>query len=203
MFGPEPHTRENHPTGGYIAVDFDGTLATYTGWSTQGPNLGTPIPAMVERVKRWLAAGEDVRIFTARASASNPRLETDTAAIKEWCSVHLGRELPITNAKEFTCKEIWDDVSVSVEPGSGWRTTSTKGSDPLSPEEELALTDFAINTTSPRPDSKTVDDIFVIPEGWPNKYTNALKWSHMAKLAEKRGESKGPDENYFDPSEDD
>lgn len=31
-------------------------------------NHGDPIPAMLERVKQWIAEGRDVRIFTARAS---------------------------------------------------------------------------------------------------------------------------------------
>jgi hypothetical protein len=49
----------------WIGVDFDGTLAEYIdwcGWNT----FGKPIPLMVERVKRWIAEGREVRIVTAR-----------------------------------------------------------------------------------------------------------------------------------------
>jgi hypothetical protein len=52
---------------GWIGVDFDGTLATYGRWA--GPTqLGDPIAPMVDRVKRWLAEGREVRIFTARVA---------------------------------------------------------------------------------------------------------------------------------------
>lgn len=46
----------------WIAVDFDGTLAH--GHDIYKP--GAPIALMVDRVKTWLAAGREVRIFTAR-----------------------------------------------------------------------------------------------------------------------------------------
>ena len=50
---------------GWIGVDLDGTLAEYDGWV--GPqHIGKPVPLMVDRVKRMLDYGEDVRIFTAR-----------------------------------------------------------------------------------------------------------------------------------------
>lgn len=50
---------------GWIAVDLDGTLAQCDD-TTGFPEIGPPIPRMVERVKAWLAEGRDVRIFTAR-----------------------------------------------------------------------------------------------------------------------------------------
>lgn len=130
---------------GYILVDFDRTLATYSNYSTQGANLGTPIPPMVERVKRWLAAGWDVRIFTARAARTNPRVGEDTIAIQNWCRAHVGSILSVTNEKDFNCAAIWDDLAVSVEPNTGWRWTAqleqSEGSvkDPLSYEEEMEL----------------------------------------------------------------
>jgi len=56
---------------GWIGVDFDCTLAEYHGWN--GGELGPPIPAMVERVKAWLAEGREVRIFTARVAETGLR----------------------------------------------------------------------------------------------------------------------------------
>ena len=51
----------------WIGVDLDGTLARYEQY--EGPmSIGEPIPEMVDRVKAWLAAGREVRIFTARVS---------------------------------------------------------------------------------------------------------------------------------------
>lgn len=108
---------------GWIGVDLDGTLAHYDGW--QGPtHIGAPIPAMVERVKRWLAEGRDVRIFTARVShdESMPRIKEAAAAmtaIRKWCAEHLGRELRITNVKDYAMIELWDDRAVQVEPNTG------------------------------------------------------------------------------------
>ena len=52
---------------GWIAVDFDGTLAQYDGTL----KLGKPIPAMCERVKNWVAEGYEVRIFTARVASTS------------------------------------------------------------------------------------------------------------------------------------
>ncbi len=52
---------------GWYGVDLDGTLAHYDGW--MGPTeIGPPISKMVHRVRRWLAEGRDVRIFTARVA---------------------------------------------------------------------------------------------------------------------------------------
>ena len=102
-----------------ILVDFDRTLATYESWEKNGPSLGEPIPAMVDRVKYWIAMGEDVRIFTARAAKNNPRLEADTEKIKAWCAEHVGKILPVQNWKDFTTVAIWDDLAFSVESNTG------------------------------------------------------------------------------------
>lgn len=55
----------NYKYAGWIGVDFDGTLATYGTWAGAS-HVGEPIAPMVERVKRWLAEGREVRVFTAR-----------------------------------------------------------------------------------------------------------------------------------------
>jgi len=50
---------------GWVAMDFDGTLAKYEKW--EGPTvIGDPVVPMVKLVQEKLAAGEEVRIFTAR-----------------------------------------------------------------------------------------------------------------------------------------
>lgn len=102
---------------GWIGVDLDGTLAHYDGW--KGPmEIGPPVPAMAERVKRWLDEGHDVRIFTARASAG-PERDIALSAIRAWCLKHLGRLLPITNVKDFAMDELWDDRAVQVIANTG------------------------------------------------------------------------------------
>lgn len=102
-----------------ILVDFDKTLAQYDSWEINGAKLGEPIPAMADRVRYWIAKGKDVRIFTARAASSNPRRDSDIAAIQQWTTTHLGQPLLVQNWKDFTCEAIWDDLAVSVEANTG------------------------------------------------------------------------------------
>ena len=123
---------------GWRGVDFDGTLCKYDGWQGCG-HCGEPIPKMVERVKRWLAQGDEVRIFTARVYCPNipalgaPQSDWDfwekrknevavsTQAIESWCLEHLGQVLPITCVKDFGMFELWDDRAVQVIPNTGLR----------------------------------------------------------------------------------
>jgi hypothetical protein len=111
--------------GGWIGVDLDGTLAEYDGW--KGPeHIGKPVPAMAFRVKKWLAEGKDVRIFTARVSHDgSPARVADAAdasdAISSWCKENFGQRLPITNQKDYAMVELWDDRCVQVEPNTGRR----------------------------------------------------------------------------------
>lgn len=124
----------------WLGVDLDCTLAHYTDWSTNGGAIGNPVPAMVERVKRWLAQGVDVRIFTARVHPSNPRHEEDAMNIRAWTEEHIGVGLPVTCSKDFNMVALWDDLAVSVEPNTGWRmTASMDDKDPLSHKEEMVL----------------------------------------------------------------
>jgi len=111
--------------GGWIGVDLDGTLAVYDGW--KGPyHIGEPIPAMVARVKAMLAAGRDVRIFTARVTEQATNRDGtphDLAKVREvistYCLKHLGRVLPITNIKDWDMMELWDDRCIQVRPNTG------------------------------------------------------------------------------------
>lgn len=106
----------------WMGVDLDGTLAEYTGWV--GPtSIGKPIPAMVARVKQWLAEGKTVKIFTARVFAGGRVTEQELievrSAIDEWCLTYIGRPLEITCVKDFGMIELWDDRSVQVIPNTG------------------------------------------------------------------------------------
>lgn len=57
---------------GWIGVDLDGTLAHYEGWKGV-EHVGAPVPAMLQRVKDWIAKGVEVRIFTARVFGEGGR----------------------------------------------------------------------------------------------------------------------------------
>ena len=102
---------------GWIGVDLDGTLAHYEGW-VGVTHIGDPVPAMVERVLRWIEQGRDVRIFTARVSRPEQEKEA-RRLIEAWCREHIGCVLPITNVKDTKMIELWDDRAVQVVPNTG------------------------------------------------------------------------------------
>lgn len=125
----QPVRKVNRP--GWIGVDLDGTLAHYDGFKGF-EHIGEPIPAMLERVKRWLAEGRDVRIFTARVDGGAVAMAAGDAAgaqfrdverarriIGAWCLEHIGAALVITNVKDYAMDELWDDRAVAVEPNTG------------------------------------------------------------------------------------
>jgi len=112
---------------GWIGVDLDGTLAVYDGWKG-ADHIGDPVPAMVDRVKAWLAAGLEVRVFTARvwAPADGMSVRKDEVmyvrtAIERWCRRHIGVALPVTCEKDYSMIELWDDRAVQIIPNTGQR----------------------------------------------------------------------------------
>lgn len=126
---------------GWIGVDFDGTLAHYEGWGDG--SLGVPVPEMLFRVKKWLADGREVRIFTARIwpiaefkhdqeplifssrVAETPEVLRMVQAaemalrVRNWCLEHIGQPLTVTCMKDYGMIELWDDRAVQVEPNTG------------------------------------------------------------------------------------
>lgn len=113
---------------GWIGVDLDGTLARYDGWKG-AEHIGEPVPAMVERVCRWLETGQEVRIFTARVwSDGTPERSAEAKRAGEivanWCFEHIGMVLPITCVKDFGMIELWDDRAVRVPANTGERCCS-------------------------------------------------------------------------------
>lgn len=108
---------------GWIGVDLDGTLAHYDGWKG-AEHIGVPVQAMVDRVRRWIDEGRDVRIFTARVSHNGTparMIEAQHAMVRimDWCVQHLGRPLPVTCTKDFAMVELWDDRVVQVVANLG------------------------------------------------------------------------------------
>jgi len=99
--------------GSWVAVDLDGTLAYFDHW--RGINhVGYPLKPMVAIVRRLLADGMEVRIFTARAN--------DPAAIKpvqDWCEEHLGKRLRVTATKDYEMSICFDDRAIQVEHNTG------------------------------------------------------------------------------------
>jgi hypothetical protein len=104
----------------WVGVDLDGTLAEYHDW--QGPDhIGKPIVPMVNRIKRWLDEGRDIRIFTARVAKEGMEAESARAAIHEWCIGIFGKILPVTCRKDYLMIELWDDRCVQVTTNVGER----------------------------------------------------------------------------------
>lgn len=121
---------ERAKRGGWIGVDFDGTLAyyeTWVGWNV----FGNPIPKMVERVRRWLDHDVEVRILTARVGVEptdecrcritkmifTNQMMAD--AIQDWTEKHLGARLTVTCVKDAGMIELWDDRAVQVVANTG------------------------------------------------------------------------------------
>lgn len=94
-----------------IAVDLDGTLAEHCSHKV---GIGAPVPAMMKRVKQWLAMGKKVKIFTARAG--NPE---QVELIKVWLRENDLPDLEITNVKGYDIVEIWDDRAYRVKMNTG------------------------------------------------------------------------------------
>lgn len=107
----------NH-NNGWIGVDLDGTLAHYDKWRG-ADHIGAPIPLMLARVKAWITANRDVRIFTARVSGDAEEAEVVVAAIHAWCDKHGLPRLPVTCIKDYQMVELWDDRCVQVIPNTG------------------------------------------------------------------------------------
>jgi len=120
----------------WIGVDLDGTLAHEDDWHGI-EHIGEPILCMVERVRQLIADGEDVRIFTARASRLQSETERVTAirCVGDWCETHLGKRLPVTNEKDHYLKYFFDDRAIAVECNTG-RTFSAGTIKPLPIELE-------------------------------------------------------------------
>ena len=98
----------------YYYVDFDKTLAHHeTGWGIE--KIGEPIPSMLARVKRLLAQGKGVKIFTARAQYG-AKVKRD---IQDWLEKHGLPRLEVTNVKKDDIAEIWDDKAKQVKPNTG------------------------------------------------------------------------------------
>lgn len=95
-----------------IFVDFDGTLAYQEESGKYSRAIGKPILPMVEKVKRAIAKGDNVIIFTARATHWTDAFEKSD--IEEFCLRYIGVILPITGIKEHGITEYWDDKAKEV-----------------------------------------------------------------------------------------
>ena len=101
--------------GAWIAVDLDGTLAYYHPKNMRLGIIGDPIPKMLARVRKWQAEGKTVKLMTARASCPD-----QSPLIQAWLDKH-NLDLEITNVKDFSMIELWDDRAIQVVPNTAER----------------------------------------------------------------------------------
>lgn len=124
----------------WVGIDLDGVLAHYEEW-VHHKHIGEPIPAMVEHVKAIRAEGTEVRVFTARVFPLNMCIEhaqtrypigflqapdymraiESVRAIQDWCLLHIGEVLPVTNVKDHGMTLLLDDRAIGIVPNTGER----------------------------------------------------------------------------------
>ena len=100
----------------FQSIILDATLAEYHGWDDG--KIGKAIPKMLERVKKWIADGQEVRIMTARASTKSPG---DIKPIEDWLEENAIGGLTITNEKDFEMILLYDDRCVQIIKNTGER----------------------------------------------------------------------------------
>ena len=111
--------------GAWVGVDLDGTLAEAGGLYTENgcydlTHVGKPVQAILTLVKDLLAAGVQVKIFTARVEFG--------AGIYRPIEIWMGMQglpcLPITNKKDLRCVGLVDDIAFGV----AWNQGRLRGS---------------------------------------------------------------------------
>lgn len=106
----------------WVGVDLDGTLAEWHGWT---PDIGKPISRMVEIIKEHLAAGDTVKIFTARAAGDQKAYWQ--AKIGDWTERVFGQRLEITCQKDSFMTRCYDDRCIQVIDNTGMPIMSVPG----------------------------------------------------------------------------
>ena len=109
---------------GWIGVDLDGTLADMSKPPIPGTNIGPPIDRMVQRIRKWIAEGKEVRIVTARVGWNRDQVPMILWYLKA-CGV-TDKELVIQANKDYDMEELWDDRVVQVITNTGERADGLK-----------------------------------------------------------------------------
>ena len=106
-----------------IAMDLDGTLASYEGWRGID-HIGDPIPKMVDILMKHIEIGDNVTIFTSRV-AGNDREESNDSRhnISKWLRKNNLPQLEITATKEKKFRLFYDDRGCSVLKNMGLIST--------------------------------------------------------------------------------
>ena len=111
--GGEKNPDSPRPSGPWFGVDLDGTLAVWDSTATLD-RIGPPVPTMVDYVRRMVANGIRVKIFTARAA--DP---AQISKIQAWLQQNGLPDLEITNVKDYQMERLYDDRAIRVERNTG------------------------------------------------------------------------------------
>jgi hypothetical protein len=104
----------------WIGVDLDGTLAEESRDNFHPYRIGKPIPKMLQFTKELIAAGETVKIFTARVSVTKEdHKQKIITAIQDWLEIWGLPRLEVTNIKSQGLKVLFDDRAYHVIPNTG------------------------------------------------------------------------------------
>jgi hypothetical protein len=116
---------------GWYGIDLDGTLAYFDEYVSE-VHIGDPVPPMAQRVRELLAAGKDVRIFTARVDGGEVAIAMGNPEghkyrdvgrirriIQDYTEKHFGKRLPVTNRKDYGMIELWDDRARHIVTNTG------------------------------------------------------------------------------------
>ena len=131
----------------WIGVDLDGTLAKAVAWQGM-THIGPPVPPMVRRVQFWTQRGLTVKILTARGCS-----EEGIAAVKRWLVENGMPELEVTDKKDFSMVELWDDRAIQIVRNTGrpFLSPSIYGRPkaPILPEEASDSTFYLLKPGKP------------------------------------------------------
>lgn len=99
--------------------DLDKTLFRHDTWKGV-LHFGEPIMPMIEHLKANVASGKRVKIFTARVSYDDERVNTAARkAIQDLLFTHVGKVLEVTCKKDMGMRNLYDDRAWRVEANQG------------------------------------------------------------------------------------
>lgn len=161
-----------------IAVDLDGCLAHKEKGPFDPEHIGEPVPAMLERVKKWIKDGKEVAIFTARATT-----KSSIPPIKLWLKKHGLGDLEITATKHPKFEKFFDDRAIGVKRNTGeLRSTEKVASDIYQESPTSTFThdgkDYNLNQVLQAVSGRPVDDHSVEELKWVLDHTD----THPARI---------------------
>ncbi|MEN3260027.1 hypothetical protein AAH678_14965 [Sodalis endosymbiont of Spalangia cameroni] len=128
------HGLKQNQNMGWIGVDLDGTLNELR--TGQGTRIGVPARPMMQRIRRWLREGREVRIFTARAATAD-----GVRAVQSWLRAQGLPALTVTNMTDSEMLQLWEDRAIRVVKNTGKICAGCEKRHALTAEGQETITD--------------------------------------------------------------